>query len=105
MRPEALPELGVGIVYSSGLEPLLAAHPDLMDVLKGGRADDVDSRPGTPTSPTWYGRTADIVALAGAEAVHSVRTRSRERRAHAAADSAAASRPWRGWARRGPAST
>ncbi len=29
-----LPELGVGVVYSSALEPLIAAHPDLVDVLE-----------------------------------------------------------------------
>ena len=29
-----LPELGVGIVYSSGLEPLFAAHPEMIDVLE-----------------------------------------------------------------------
>lgn len=29
-----LPELGVGIAYSSALEPLLAAHPELIDVLE-----------------------------------------------------------------------
>jgi uncharacterized protein (UPF0276 family) len=29
-----LPALGVGIVYSSGLEPLLATHPELVDVLE-----------------------------------------------------------------------
>ena len=29
-----LPELGVGIIYSSGIEPLLAQHPDLFEVLE-----------------------------------------------------------------------
>lgn len=29
-----LPELGVGIIYSSALEPLLTAHPELIDVLE-----------------------------------------------------------------------
>jgi uncharacterized protein len=29
-----LPELGIGIVYSSGLEPLLEAHPEVVDVLE-----------------------------------------------------------------------
>src|SRR5262245_10222666 len=29
-----LPELGVGIVYSSALEPLLEAHPEVVDVLE-----------------------------------------------------------------------
>jgi len=29
-----LPELGVGLVYNSALEPLLAAEPELIDVLE-----------------------------------------------------------------------
>lgn len=29
-----LPELGVGLIYSPGLEPLLEAHPELVDVLE-----------------------------------------------------------------------
>src|SRR5688572_1949363 len=29
-----LPELGVGIIYSSGVEPLLAQHPAIFDVLE-----------------------------------------------------------------------
>jgi uncharacterized protein (UPF0276 family) len=31
---DGLPELGVGIVYSSALEPLLEAHPDVVDVVE-----------------------------------------------------------------------
>jgi uncharacterized protein (UPF0276 family) len=32
--PHSFPELGVGLVYSPGLEPLLAANPGLIDVLE-----------------------------------------------------------------------
>jgi uncharacterized protein (UPF0276 family) len=70
-----LPELGVGIVYSSALDPLLAAFPDLVDVLE------------VEPQTTWIEtRNADapylarpdvqdqIAALPGRKLVHSIGT-------------------------------
>lgn len=86
MANAQLPELGVGVVYSSGLEPLLAAHPELVDVLEL-EPQTTWTETGDPGRP--YGVPAGVVEhlveLPGAKLVHSVGTPvGGSQRAHAA---------------------
>ncbi|MSQ10220.1 MAG: DUF692 family protein [Dehalococcoidia bacterium] len=70
-----LPTLGVGLVYNSALEPLLAEHPDCIDVLEI-EPQTTWIETGDPTAP--YRVRSDVqqhlVALPGRKLVHSVGT-------------------------------
>ncbi len=70
-----LPELGVGLIYSPGLEPLLQAHPELVDVLEI-EPQTTWIETGSDTEP--YLVRDDVLAhlaeLPGHKLVHSVGT-------------------------------
>ena len=70
-----LPELGVGIVYSSSLDPLLEACPDLIQVLEV-EPQTTWIETGDVNEPYLVRTdvTADIAALPGRKLVHSIGT-------------------------------
>jgi uncharacterized protein (UPF0276 family) len=70
-----LPELGVGLIYSPGLEPLLEAHPELVDVLEiepqtTWIETDDDAEPYLVRSDVL----AHLAELPGRKLVHSIGT-------------------------------
>lgn len=71
----ALPELGVGIIFSSALEPLIEAHADLVDVLEV-EPQTTWIETGDPESPFLVRPEVEarIASLPGRKLVHSVGT-------------------------------
>jgi uncharacterized protein len=70
-----LPELGVGLIYSPGMEPLLEAHPELVDVLEiepqtTWIQTDCDAEPYLVRDDVL----AHLAALPGRKLVHSIGT-------------------------------
>src|SRR4051794_22944898 len=68
-----LPELGVGITYSSSIEPLLHSHPELFDVL------EIEPQTTWQKTTGWalpYRQSEDVLehllTLPGRKLIHSV---------------------------------
>jgi uncharacterized protein (UPF0276 family) len=72
---EELPELGVGMVYFSGLEPLLEAHPEVVDLLEIEPQTTWLERPDRP-GEVWVQPEveAHLAALPYPKLMHSVGT-------------------------------
>lgn len=70
-----LPELGVGLIYSPGLEPLLQAHPELVDVLEF-EPQTTWIETGSDAEPYCVRDDvlAHLAALPGRKLVHSIGT-------------------------------
>jgi uncharacterized protein (UPF0276 family) len=70
-----LPELGVGLIYSPGLEPLLQTHPELVDVLEF-EPQTTWIETGSDTEPYRVrdDALAHLAALPGRKLVHSIGT-------------------------------
>lgn len=70
-----LPELGVGLIYSPGLEPLLEAHPELVDVLEiEPQTTWIETGSGAEPYLVRDDVLAHLAALPGRKLVHSVGT-------------------------------
>ncbi len=70
-----LPELGVGLIYSSGLEPLLASEPGLVDVLEIEPQTTWIENPACPGVIEARSDVDDhLAALPGRKLIHSIGT-------------------------------
>ena len=70
-----VPELGVGLIYSPGLEPLLEAHPELVDVLEiEPQTTWIETDSDTEPYLVRDDVLAHLAALPGRKLVHSVGT-------------------------------
>lgn len=73
--PALIPELGVGIVYNSALEPLLREHPDLIQVLEiEPQTTWLETRNADAPYRVRPDVQARIAALPGHKLVHSIGT-------------------------------